>query len=122
MAAELTHFPPAQGMRCWRGCDDDGEPLLIFPDRVPRDEEAAAILEERENSLMLATITPLGSTAGNQLCDAMSCAGFVRAQHTNLPGALAAGAPASRWPLRGTLTRALLLFRQALSCITSAKA
>ena len=35
-----------------RGCDDDGEPLLTFPDRVPRDDEAAAILEERENSLM----------------------------------------------------------------------
>jgi hypothetical protein len=35
-----------------RGLDDDGEPLLIFPDRVPRDDAAAAILEERENSLM----------------------------------------------------------------------
>jgi predicted phage terminase large subunit-like protein len=32
--------------------NDDGEPLLIFPDRVPRDDEAEATLQEREGSLM----------------------------------------------------------------------
>jgi predicted phage terminase large subunit-like protein len=34
-----------------RGLDDDGEPLLTFPDKRPRDDDAAAILEEREGAL-----------------------------------------------------------------------
>jgi predicted phage terminase large subunit-like protein len=35
-----------------RGLDDEGEPLLIFPDRMPRDDAAEAILQEREGALM----------------------------------------------------------------------
>jgi len=35
-----------------RACDDDGKPLMTFPDRVPRDSEAAALLEEREGALL----------------------------------------------------------------------
>ena len=35
-----------------RCLDDDGEALLIFPDRVPRDDDAEVILQEREGSLM----------------------------------------------------------------------
>jgi hypothetical protein len=47
--------------RCWqtslgwvdpRGCDDDGEPLMTFPDRVPVSAEAAEILEQREGALL----------------------------------------------------------------------
>ena len=43
-----------------RGLDDDGEPLLIFPDRVPRDDDAEVILQEREGSLMWPERWPQG--------------------------------------------------------------
>jgi hypothetical protein len=44
------HCSTVLGWNDPRGCDDDGEPLLI--DGQPRDDEAAAILEEREGALM----------------------------------------------------------------------
>ena len=44
------HCSTVLGWNDPRGCDDDGEPLLI--DGRPRDDEAAAILEEREGALM----------------------------------------------------------------------
>jgi predicted phage terminase large subunit-like protein len=47
-----TGWSTDDGFVTWtdpRGCSDEtGEPLLTFPDREPRDDEAAAILEERE--------------------------------------------------------------------------
>jgi predicted phage terminase large subunit-like protein len=50
-----TGWQTDEGFVTWtdpRALDDDGEPLLTFPDRLPRDDEAAATLEGRENSLM----------------------------------------------------------------------
>ena len=44
------HCSTVLGWNDPRGCDDDGEPLLI--DGQPRDDEAAAILEGREGALM----------------------------------------------------------------------
>jgi predicted phage terminase large subunit-like protein len=61
---EWTHFMVPmefEAARCgqtvlgWtdpRCCDNDGVPLLTFPDHEPRDAEAAALLEEREGALM----------------------------------------------------------------------
>jgi hypothetical protein len=43
------HCSTVLGWNDPRGCDDDGEPLLI--EGQPRDDEAATILEEREGAL-----------------------------------------------------------------------
>jgi predicted phage terminase large subunit-like protein len=46
------HCVTSIGWQDPRGLDDDGEPLVNLSDRFPRDDEAAAILDKRENTLM----------------------------------------------------------------------